>query len=126
MTTQVIGVGIYIQSDIANTRTYALACAESINVSEYANQVIVQQFFQRYKDDPNYRLAVVELKDKFTGQSHQGGSKQMVGSLLQVFNSFGSGNRTSDFSTLSYSVYVITYQSPNARNPTIKVVSEFN
>ena len=124
MTTQVIGVDIVIQSNIANTRTYALACAESINVSEYANQVIVQQFFQRYKDDPNYRLAVVELKDKFTGQSHQGGgSKQMVGSLLQVFDSFGSGNRTSDFSTLSYSVYVITYQSPNARNPTIKVVS---
>lgn len=72
MTTQVIGVDIVIQSNIANTRTYALACAESINVSEYANQVIVQQFFQRYKDDPNYRLAVVELKDKNTGQSHQG------------------------------------------------------
>lgn len=123
MTTQVIGVDIVIQSNIANTRTYALACVESINVSEYANQVIVQQFFQRYKDDPNYRLAVVELKDKITGQSHQGGSNHMVGSLLQVFDSFGSGNRTSDFSTLSYSVYVITYQSPNARNPTIKVVS---
>lgn len=123
MSTQEISVSISVQASIPNTRTYALACKETLDMTSYANQVIVQQFFQQYKNNSNYRFAVTELKDQTTGLFHSGGSKTMIGTLLQVFDSFSADTRTNDFSTLSYKVYVITFQSPEARNPTVKVVS---
>lgn len=121
MSTREIRVSIDVNATVANTRTYALACKTEIDLADYANQVIVQKFFQQYKDNASYRLALVELKDP-AGELHSGdGSRSMSGTIIQVFESFGSGTITSDFST--YTVYVITFQSPDARNPTIKVVS---
>ena len=121
MTSQ-IDVSVDVTAEVPDSRTFTLACKETLDVNDYANQMIVQNFCQQYKDDTNYRFAVVELK--YNGNTHTGNniSLPMSGTLYQIFDSFNSGTLTNDdFST--YTVYAITYQSPDARNPTIKVVS---
>lgn len=121
MTSQ-INVDVHVTAVVPNSRTFALACIERLDVNDYANQMSLQNFCQQYKDDTNYRFAVVELK--YNGNTHTGNniSLPMSGTLYQIFDSFNSVKLINDnFST--YTVYVITYQSPDARNPTIKVVS---
>lgn len=114
--TTILTVSLPVTSYVLGTRTYAVACKEVLDLNDYANQVIVQQFVQPKRDDPVFAHSVVELV---------GDVSSLSGVLLQAFDTFDNTNPSPNLSMSEvYTVYVVTYQSPDARNPTIKVVSK--
>lgn len=118
--TTILTVSLPVTSYVLGTRTYAVACKEVLDLNDYANQVIVQQFVQPKRDDLVFAHSVVELEP--TGIV---GNQTVSGVLLQAFDTFDDTVPSPNLSMSEvYTVYVVTYQSPDARNPTIKVVSK--
>lgn len=124
MTTK-LNVSTKVSAEVPGTRTFAFACNELLDVSVYANQVTVQQFLQTRKDTSLYKYAIVEMLNG-SGTQHAGGNSVLLNcTLLQAFDTFADNTSLSASlnSGDSYNVYIVTLQSPNALNPTIKVVS---
>ena len=110
--TNKLEVSVDVNAEFSNTRTFAVACEQILNVDEYENQMVVQQFVQARMDNPVYRLSVVEL------------SPPQQTNLLQVFSTFDDDTRYAVTDGATYTVYFVTFQSIDANNPTIKVVSK--
>lgn len=124
MTTK-LNVSTKVSAEVPGTRTFAFACNELLDVSVYANQVTVQQFLQTRKDTSLYKYAIVEMLNG-SGTQHAGGNSVSLNcTLLQAFDTFVDNTPLSASLNQgdSYNVYIVTLQSPNALNPTIKVVS---
>lgn len=117
--TTILNVSLPVTVNVLGARTYAMACKEVLDLNDYANQVIVQQFVQPKRDDPVFAHSVVELLPAaFVG------TQTVSGVLLQGFDTFGDITPSPNIPDNSYTVYVVTFQSPDAKNPTIKVVSK--
>lgn len=120
--TTILTVSLSVTVDVSGASTYAVACKQALDLNDYANQVIVQQFVQTKRDDPVYAHSVVELRP--TGVASVG-TQTVSGVLLQAFDNFQENTLSPNLSmSEGYTVYVVTYQSPDAKNPTIKVVSK--
>ena len=118
-----LNVSTQVSAEVPGTRTFAFACNELLDVSVYSNQVTVQQFLQTRKDTPSYKYAIVEMLNG-SGNQHAGGNGVSLNcTLLQAFDTFADGILSSSLDSGVYNVYIVTLQSPNAFNPTIKVVS---
>lgn len=119
-----LNVSTKVSAEVPGTRTFAFACEESLDLSVYANQVTVQQFLQTRKDTPLHKYAIVEMLTG-SGTQHAGSDGVSLNcTLLQAFDTFTDGNLSSSLDGgVSYNVYIVTLQSPDALNPTIKVVS---
>lgn len=116
--TTILTVSLPVTVDVPGASTYAVACKEVLDLNDYANQVIVQQFVQTKRDVLAYAHSVVELQPTGVAQT-------VSGVLLQAFDDFDNTFPSSNLSASEgYTVYVVTYQSPDAKNPTIKVVSK--
>lgn len=118
--TTILNVSLPVTVNVLGARTYAMACKEVLDLNDYANQVIVQQFVQPKRDDPVFAHSVVEL----VGDVSVDIPSTLRGVLLQGFTTFGDITPSPNLPDSSYTVYVVTYQSPDATNPTIKVVSK--
>lgn len=121
--TTILTVSLSVTVDVSGASTYAVACKQALDLNDYANQVIVQQFVQPKRDDPVYAHSVVKLTRPTDVASV--GTQTVSGVLLQAFNNFQQNTLSPNLSmSEGYTVYVVTYQSPDAKNPTIKVVSK--
>lgn len=116
--TTILTVSLPVTVDVSGASTYAVACKQVLDLNDYANQVIVQQFVQPKRDVTAFAHSVVKLRPTDDAQT-------VSGVLLQAFDTFDNTNPSPNLSTNEdYTVYVVTYQSPDAKNPTIKVVSK--
>jgi len=124
-----LSVEITVSSPVAETRTYAIALNNNLDMSNYDNVMKIQQFVGKYKDTPDLsKFAIVELTlDE--GGIHPGNdtSSKLVGNILQTFESLtddppiASDNLEAD---MLYYVYFVTFQGPSGVNQTVITTSK--
>ena len=124
-----LSVEITVSSPVAETRTYAIALNNNLDMSNYDNVMKIQQFVGKYKDTPDLsKFAIVELTlDE--GGIHPGNdtSSKLVGNILQTFESLtddppiASDNLEAD---ILYYVYFVTFQGPSGVNQTVITTSK--
>lgn len=121
--TEKLDVSVTVRAEVPGTRTFAVACEQDLSMADYENQLVVQRFVRDHMDDPAYRLSVVEMSPPHTGDNTM---QQLRCSLLQAFSTFSDTHpqREAIDNSKTYPVYVVTFQSIDAKNPTIKVVSK--
>ena len=120
--TNKLDVSVTVRAEVPGTRTFAVACVnDNLDMDVYENHILVQGFVRDRMDDPAYRLSVVELSPPHPGYPVE---QTQSGGLLQAFDTFNNGSLNQIETDRTYNVYFVTFQSIEAKNPTIKVVTK--
>ena len=109
------------------TRTFALASTVDLDLTDYANVSVIQEFVQAHHHSSTLsKWAIVELVRSIDDSRHPGDGNlyNMTGVVLQYFASINPISVLPIINDVQYNVYVVTLQGPGGVNRTTKVTSK--
>lgn len=120
-----VSVNTSVTTHVPETKTFAFASTTDLDMTDYANVSIVQEFVQQNVNTNNFdKWALIELVKNDQRHLGDGNLYILSGILLQYFPTIDAGSVLPIIDDITYYIYSVTLQGPGGANQTVKVTSK--